>query len=268
MVAARNAAARKFNITNDDLAQSELSILFVTTTNAVPTAFWLLIHILSDPQLLYEIQEELQAIIQFSTSEAGEKEGLIDISKFTTHTPLLHSTYHEAMRLSNAQVSARQVKTDTVLTDPSTGIQILLKKGSVAQMPSGIPHNSTAVWGADAERFDARRFLKRDTLVGKEKKTQTQGFLPFGGGKHLCPGRYFALAEILGMVAVLVLGFEFGSGIQLPEGARQQFGEGVRKPASDPNVKIRRRQGLENVRWRFLVGEEGGNSETKVHTEY
>jgi cytochrome P450 len=235
LVSARNQAARKFGLTNDDLAQSELSILFVATTNAVPTIFWLLIHILADPQLVLDIREELEQIVEFKDSDNEGKEGVFDIAKFTTHTPIIHSAYQEVTRLFNAQVTARQVTSDTVITDPATGTQILLKKGNVVQMPAGIPHRSSTIWGSDAERFDARRFIKREELPkgGKEKKDQTQGFLPFGGGKHLCPGRYFAQAEILGMAGMLILGYEFAGAadsvtrettIQVPEGLKQQFG--------------------------------------------
>jgi len=46
------------------------------------------------------------------------------------------------------------------------------------------------------------------------------GYIPFGGGKHLCPGRNIAFAEILGTLAALLLGFEVrgtdGGLIQVP----------------------------------------------------
>jgi len=132
-------------------------------------------------------------------------------------------------------------------------------------MPAGVSHASTAIWGADAHAFDARRFLSttRDSLDKESKKLQIQGLFPFGGGKHLCPGRYFALVEILGMVSVLMAGFELvkdvpGEGddvrISVPEAGMQRFGEGVRKPKHDIRVKVRRRGDLEDVRWGFRVG--------------
>jgi len=132
-------------------------------------------------------------------------------------------------------------------------------------MPAGVSHASTAIWGADAHAFDARRFLSttKDSLDKESKKLQIQGLFPFGGGKHLCPGRYFALVEILGMVSVLMAGFELvkdvpGEGddvrISVPEAGMQRFGEGVRKPKHDIRVKVRRRGDLEDVRWGFRVG--------------
>jgi len=133
-------------------------------------------------------------------------------------------------------------------------------------MPSVALHDSAAIWGPDVDTFDARRFIKRDTLSRtspqerEQKKLQTQGFIPFGGGIHLCPGRFFALAEILGMVAVWTLGYEFvdsknGSAVQVPKQSPQRFGEAIKKPDGKTMVKVRRREGWENITWKFKVGE-------------
>lgn len=43
-----------------------------------------------------------------------------------------------------------------------------------------------------------------DAKVARKRK---QAFIPFGGGKHLCPGQHFAFAENLGFLAAVVLGF-------------------------------------------------------------
>ena len=79
--------------------------------------------------------------------------------------------------------------------------------------------------------------------------------MPFGGGKHLCPGRNFAFAEILGMMTVLLLGFEVRGVtekfLQMPT---PKFGEAVPKPLDNGaggSVGIERRNGWENVEWRF-----------------
>lgn len=46
-------------------------------------------------------------------------------------------------------------------------------------------------------------------LAGAEADRQRKAaFFPFGGGLHLCPGRNFAFAEILGLMSVLVTGFD------------------------------------------------------------
>ncbi|KAI9743789.1 MAG: hypothetical protein M1818_002523 [Claussenomyces sp. TS43310] len=252
LVRGRNAMARKWNISIFDIAQFEVTILFVATTNAIPSVFWLLVYILSDPQLVQEVRNEVLAITTFLGREAT-----VDIARFNTHCPVLSSAYNESLRLTNAQVSARCVAADTVLSDSVTGDTFLLKKGNVVQMPSGLQHTSTHVWGANAGSFDAYRFMRREGAMKEERKAQTQGFFPFGGAKHLCPGRSFALAEILGMVSVLVLGFDFRSEngkVHVPPGKPHAFGEAVQKPMYDIPVQVRRRKEFEDIQWKFNVG--------------
>lgn len=122
-------------------------------------------------------------------------------------------------------------------------------------------------WGPDAAVFKARRFLatsEERAKWGKEEKEreweQKRALLPFGGGKHLCPGRNFAFAEILGTVSVLVLGFEVrgkaGEVIEVPEVPRTRLGEGVGKPSEGQlgmGARLTRREGWQDIVWRFVV---------------
>ena len=43
------------------------------------------------------------------------------------------------------------------------------------------------------------------TLLQKSKRS---AFYPIGGGRHLCPSRNFAFAEISGFLAALIIGFD------------------------------------------------------------
>lgn len=109
--------------------------------------------------------------------------------------------------------------------------------------------------------FNPRRFLikEKEKLGKEEKKAQNQGYIPFGGGKNLCPGRHLAYNEITSFVALVVFGFEImerdGSVMKVPEGCFQKMGEGSRGPKDDPEVLIKKRNEFDGVVFRFDVAE-------------
>jgi cytochrome P450 len=224
----RVAINKKWGLPIDDIADHELGMLFVSTTNAIPTLFWMIFYVFRDPQLVAELQKELLENVEERKDTNFQRECIFNVAKFSTVCPLLVSTYQETMRLTNRQMGTRTVVEDTYLTytpsaeDGGEPTTYLLKKGVNIQMPSKMTNYETAVWGTDAHSFDPKRFI---TTREKERQ-QKRAFNPFGGGKHLCPGRHFAYAEILGTVAALVLGFE----IETPEGGR------VTVPAMNENI--------------------------------
>jgi cytochrome P450 len=258
----RVAINKKWGLPIDDAADHELGMMFVSVTNAIPTLFWMIFYVFHDPQLVADLQKELLETMEEREDAMGQRECIFNITKFSTACPLLVSTYQEVMRVTNRQLGTRTVLEDTYLSYTPVGeaagtpITYLLKKGVHIQMPSKVTSYASATWGTNAHIFDPRRFI---TSKEKERK-QKKSFTPFGGGKHLCPGRHFAYAEILGTTAALVLGFE----ILTPEGGRvtvppinDSLVEAVGKPlqAVQQNLlaKIRRRPGWEGVKWRFIA---------------
>ena len=253
--------AQKWGFTSEDIANFEISTLYVATTNTVATSFWMLCHILSQPFLLDDIRAELDAITIIRHGAAK-----IDSSRLMTDCPLLLSCFHETLRLVISATSVRSVVSSVDLTSTSSSISYAIKSPAVIQLPSGITHSSPAIWGSDAHLFDPRRFLPttKDSLDRETRKKQKDGFFPFGGGKHLCPGRHFATMEILAFVAALCAGFDFmGAGeedrddegrVKLPERAFQKLGTAVRKPVRDVKLEFERRKGWEGIKWEFEVG--------------
>jgi cytochrome P450 len=117
-----------------------------------------------------------------------DEEVMMDITLFQACCPLLLSTFHETLRLIEAATSVRAVVQLTTLT-LTTGPSYNLTSPSVIQLPSGITHNSTTIWGENAGSFNAERFLpKKEARLDKApRRAQSQAYVPFGGGKHLCP---------------------------------------------------------------------------------
>ena len=81
-------------------------------------------------------------------------------------------------------------------------------------LPSANVHMAPETWGPTAHLLHPRRSLTGDKLnadsnMTKDQETlQKQAYLPFGGGRHLYPGRHYVFAEALDTIAALLLGYE------------------------------------------------------------
>lgn len=236
----------------------EVALLHVATSNTIPTLYWFVVNVFSRPDLVARLRDELAPVAHFG---ANGGEVTLNIGSLEDQCPLLVRCYRETMRLSLQGMANRRVMEDTTITD-GRGASYLLKKGINVQMSVKVSHSLTEIWGPDAASFDPERFIVRS---GKdhfeEEKLKKASFMPFGGGKHLCPGRNFAFAENMGFVASLVLGFDV---VPLDEDMMPTHngpemapclltGTGV-KPVRDGEgygVRIRRREGWESVKWRY-----------------
>ncbi|CAI6028722.1 unnamed protein product [Clonostachys chloroleuca] len=252
----RAKVSRESGVKNDEGARLEMALIFVATTNSVPTAYWLLTNIWLRPNIVDRIRAEVAQLAQISNRADGKGRDLtLRISQLEGRCPLLASSYREAVRLGNQVLGTRRVMKDTVLTD-ADGTSYLLRAGVNVMWSAKQMHRAADVWGDCSDTFIADRFLAgKAGGIDMERKRRVS-YLPFGGGKHLCPGRNFAFAEILGFMSALVLGFEVvglnSSNVRMETGA---IGDGVVKPPADGQggaITIRRRKGWEDVNWLFV----------------
>lgn len=276
LIQRRVAINLKHGLTTKMTGRCELILLFGIIGNAVPTTFWLLANLFSRPDLLSLIREELssQAI---HVSPSNPKEKTIKISKLKTHCPLLVSTYRETLRQIANLASVRLVMGTHTITAPSHP-PYLLKKGAMVQIAGGAIHASESVWGPDAKSFIPERFISSVSTSSSEdfagettnntdldckaakatalpKNVPSAAYRAFGGGSVICPGRHFAQTEILGFVAAVVCMFEVagrdGKTMVLPERNDRRIPLSVMKPVVEPWVRMRRREGEEDVVWRL-----------------
>ncbi|KAF4334052.1 cytochrome P450 monooxygenase 8B1, partial [Fusarium beomiforme] len=206
LVRNRAGSLRKNGLTGWEIGKFEVILPNVGTLNAVPTFYWLLLYILDRPDLVARIRAEAEAAAAIS-EDNGKRIVTFNIANFEAKQPLLVSCYRETMRLVNQTVSTRRILEDTSITTPD-GKTYVLKKGTDVQLPVGVAHYEESIWGPDVKAFNPERFLPSSKRSTEEDRKRKAAFVPFGGGRHLCPGRNMAFAEIVGFASALLLGFE------------------------------------------------------------
>ena len=187
-------------------AGMDLGFLFGLSSNAIPAAGWMLLHILNpegDTTLLNRVMEELKRV--------ERDDGSLDVPTLIA-LPLLQSVFNEVLRLYVDVLVTRELKADLTLPLDDGKRRAFLQKNSVVMAPSWLGHRDETLWvDPPCNQFYAERFLKSDPKNGQQLFTTsgTNGkFFPFGGGKTICPGRVFAKQEVLASVATTLLSFD------------------------------------------------------------
>lgn len=246
---------QKLGIGIEDYSRLEIFNISVATVNTVPTAVSMMFGILAQPQLLKDLREEIKAIATtLEDGESGRKRIQLDISHAQEKTPLLFACYQEALRIGSTPTCNRAVLEDTLFTDPTTGVDVFMRKDQRVSIPTFLLHNRETIWGDDAMAFNPWRFMPGGAGADSKGQARNQGFVPYGGGVHLCPGRHLAKMEILAVGALMTMALDFeaanGGHIKLPVDAAPSA---TKKLANTQGVRIRRRAGYENVEWSVKV---------------
>jgi cholesterol 7alpha-monooxygenase len=189
--------------------------------NAYKLAFWIRSYILFDSDLHAKLIDE--------TSPAISDDGNIDMAYLAQSCPVLRSVYSEALRLRKRDLAFRQVETDTFIGGK------VLTGGNLALVPMCQLHDDRLVFGEDANCFDARRFQKNGSL------STCTSYKPYGGGKTYCPGRFFAMVEIFGFVAVLLNKYQIkleSSDQPFPRPDESSLTLGVSRPLPGEDLKV------------------------------
>jgi cytochrome P450 len=254
---------REFGMAPSEMAGLEVAVIHGALSNTIPTAFWMLVYVFSNPKLVEKLRDEATAVItETGRSSQGQRMVTIDIKRLEEKCPLLYSVLQETQRIISVAELNRRVMSDTVVTDGQKSY--LLKEGNTLQISHGVTHTLEEVWGPTVRDFDAERFLKAADKASVARSEDDLAippgaYTPFGAGKHICPGRFFASGEILGFIVPLLLGFEIadsmGSPIRVPEAAMPWITTGLGKPVSgsDLSAVIKRRAGWHDVVWSVVA---------------
>ncbi|KAI1500888.1 cytochrome P450 [Biscogniauxia marginata] len=246
-------------------ARSELSFLFAGIVNMTTTTFWIVLQIFADPALLATVREEVGLVLKPADKEDEDEEehntigndgrsGVrtkyrLNVADLRERCPMLVAVYRECLRLGSDNYSTRVVKEDTLLAG-----RYFLRKDAVVQIAGGVIHADPSIWGDDAGEFNPGRFLPKNNnsngnggddtgqrpgaVAGAGRQNQgihPAAFRAFGGGKTLCPGRHFAMSEILSFVALVVLHFDI-EGVPPDGGSSSSGKKRIRVPRKNDGV--------------------------------
>ncbi|RYP11199.1 hypothetical protein DL765_007852 [Monosporascus sp. GIB2] len=256
---------------NSDKAAMLIALLIAAVVNTTASAYWYLMHLMSSPPLLAKLRTEAQSLI-IPGPVLPDKKRTIHIplsSLIPSRAPLLIAAFRETQRVVGVGSMVRWVEADTMLSDGTRSY--LLKKDIPVMIPSLVPHSSAALWGSDVDEFRPERFFTKTEQQQQQQQQHQElsdaggdvpvprgAFIPFGGGKHLCPGRNFASVENWGTMATLLLGFDIvapeGEALQLPERTMPLPTAIIGRPVkgSDLRACVRRRKGWEDVVWKVV----------------
>ncbi|KAH8886632.1 cytochrome P450 [Thozetella sp. PMI_491] len=266
----RQQLLTKRNIMDERARAAEnLAFIWATNANSVPAACWFLLETLHDPSLSKRVQIILdEARIK---SMAGSNTTFeFDITKLTSDT-LLQSIFAEILRLRVAALVVREPTT----ADFSLPGGWHIKPHETVSMSTRTELMDPGIWNAGdvndphpLDQFWAERFIvyPDDPSSGplKEPKHRvksringstptksepffsldgcTWSWVPFGGGRQLCPGRHFAKREILLTAAIFLTAFEIELLTDtLPMPNKGFYGFGTLPPDGKVPCRIRRR---------------------------
>ncbi|KAK0666039.1 putative cytochrome P450 E-class, group IV [Cercophora samala] len=245
---------RNVGLPLEDIAKIEAFLPFAAMTNTVPTVFWFFTHVFTRPEVVEKLREEVEG--NLLTRDGSKAKLVLSAAVLEKETPLLWSCYKETLRLTVHQISTRTVMQDTTITSAATGQTYFLEKGTVVQMAIGVSHSLPEFWGETSQEFKADRFVG---LMKEEERALKVAHQPYGGGLHLCPGRHFALAEMMAIMTTLLVGFDVesldGDGAwRGPARGTASIVDAATKPKDNGvgfGATIQRREGWEDVVWEY-----------------
>ncbi|KAG4279565.1 hypothetical protein FPRO04_13598 [Fusarium proliferatum] len=183
----------------------------------------------------HDIHDPSASALVRNRAGALQKNGLLgcEIVKFEVILPNVATL--NAVPTFYWPLLTRRILQDTSVTTPE-GTTYILKEDTDLQLPAGVAHYEDSVWGADVNVFNPERFLPSSKGSTEDERKRKAAYIPFGGGRHLCPGRNLDFAEIIGFASALLLGFEIeavGMGFGNVKMLGPQLAGGTVRPESD-----------------------------------
>ncbi|RDX42956.1 cytochrome P450 [Lentinus brumalis] len=196
---------------------------------AIHTSSMSISHALLDlaayPQYIRPLREEVEAVVAV---EGWAKAALGKMWKVDSF--LKESQRYNGIGLTSV---TRKAMRDLTLSDGT-----FIPKDTLIAAASYPMHYDESIY-ENASTFDPFRFSRMREEDGEGTKHQfvntSVEYIPFGHGKHACPGRFFAANELKAMLAFVVLNYDLKLANDTPRPANMCFAANL---IPDPNAEI------------------------------
>ncbi|XP_030629852.1 cytochrome P450 7B1 isoform X2 [Chanos chanos] len=225
-----------------DKAAHHFAILWASVGNTIPAAFWSLYHLLTHPEALAAVRQEIMGVVSQEEAESICTRDITLTREQLDRLIYLESALNESLRLSSASMNIRVVQEDFTLSlDAQRAVN--LRKGDFIVLHPQSMH-------MDPDIYPQPRMYRFDRFVeaGREKTdfykhSQKLHYyrMPFGSGSTQCPGRFFAVNELKQFICVVLLMFQ----LELPAGQEDarldtsRAGLGILPPANHITLRYR-----------------------------
>ena len=217
-----------------DAATFQTGFLWASLGNTIPAVFWCLFYILHDATAIETITRELDTYLPFFSLDTDADESVVEewTPERLSSCVYLDSAVNETLRLAGAPLMTRQCRQET---------EIVLQDGRTLN----VQPNETVAHFVAATHFDANLFPEPDRFIFDrfvhKNPDGILGFMPFGGGKTMCPGRFFARNEMKICLAMLLryMEYQFVDTGRIPMQQSHRVGFGVAPPSEDVKILYR-----------------------------
>ncbi|NXV41938.1 CP8B1 hydroxylase, partial [Uria aalge] len=222
-------------------------LLWASQGNTGPTSFWLLFYLMKHPEAMKAVKEEVDKVTRENGQEVKPGSPPINVTRdMLNQTPILDSAVEETLRLVAAPILVRAVLQDTSLK-MSSGTEYTLRKGDRLALFPHISVQMNPEIHPEPHEFRYDRFVNPD---GTKKDFYKNGKrlkyfnMPWGAGVSICPGRFFATAEIKLFVFLMLSHYDLelvNREEEIPAIDVSRWGFGTMQPVRDVRFRYRLR---------------------------
>ncbi|RDX42957.1 cytochrome P450 [Lentinus brumalis] len=212
------------------IAERVLLVEFAAIHTSSTSFTHAILDLVAKPEFLQPLRDEIEPII---IAEGWTKAAMAKMWK-------LDSFLRESQRCNGVDLTSmtRKAMKDVKLNDGT-----FIPKGTLVVAAQDPTHRDDTNY-PNANVFDGFRFSRMRERDGEGTKHQfvntSVEYVPFGHGKHACPGRFFAANELKAMLAYIVLHYDLKSAGDGGRPPNVHIGTTV-LPAMDGQVMFRKR---------------------------